>query len=191
MAATHGYPTPASHQDCTLYFYLWPCGHRQWAKCTKCNLNEPTDIDEHLGHQHTEKQLSEPKRRCPECGHAAPHEQRWAGINTPGADENRHILTTIFNRPEVIEAGIEQEVFGAENPWMITANFTEELVGNALRNANTMNWFRTDQHLQQMERFVRETFGAYTAGASPGSDQSTPRPTYAQPSESQQTTPRQ
>lgn len=47
MAATNVHST-AGPQDCTLYYYLWPCGHMRRVKCTKCSLNDPSNIEGEL-----------------------------------------------------------------------------------------------------------------------------------------------
>ncbi|KAI4128521.1 MAG: hypothetical protein LQ338_002691 [Usnochroma carphineum] len=99
----------------------------------------------------------------------------------------------MFNRPDVVQGQIEQDVYDLENPWMVNSNFEEELLGNPLRNQVMMDWFRNEQHAEQIERWLRDVFGPGTgpSHSALGSDQSTPRPTYAVPSNPQQMTPRQ
>ncbi|KAL8919101.1 MAG: hypothetical protein Q9208_006985 [Pyrenodesmia sp. 3 TL-2023] len=202
MSASNGVPAPPPPQDCTLYYYMWPCGHWQWVRCTRCSLSPPTNYQAHLAHEHRQVQLPHPKHRCPTpgCGAGAAHEIEWIGIDAPHAQAAIQELTALYNSEEQIRERTEKDVYAREYPWRIDAAFVdEEDEGPSARNEAMMNVYRLEGRAEELESFL-QTFPRRTPqeqqapgpSTSPlGSDQTTPRPQPAQPSTSMDTTPRQ
>ncbi|KAL8907807.1 MAG: hypothetical protein Q9207_001210 [Kuettlingeria erythrocarpa] len=204
MSASNGVPAPPPPQDCTLYYYVWPCGHWQWVGCTKCSLSPPTNYQVHLAHEHKQVQLPHPKHRCPTpgCGAGAAHEMEWIGIDAPNAQAAIQELTASYNSEEQIRERTENDVYAKEYPWRIDAAFADDddKEGPSARNEAMMNVYRLGGRTQALESFLhafpRRTGQDQQAAPGPstsplGSDQTTPRPQPAQPAISVDTTPRQ
>ncbi|KAI4114475.1 MAG: hypothetical protein LQ345_004753, partial [Seirophora villosa] len=157
MAATNVHST-AGPQDCTLYYYLWPCGHMRRVKCTKCSLNDPSNIEAHLEHQHKEVKLPHPMHHCPECGGPAPHQLKWASTSNPDELQSEEATTAFFNRAEVIEVQLEKDVYEKESPWMNDDLFTEDPPANQMRGDILMDLYRNELHAEDLERALNQTF---------------------------------
>ncbi|KAI4287695.1 MAG: hypothetical protein L6R35_003046 [Caloplaca aegaea] len=180
MAATN-VRSPSGPQDCTLYYYHWPCGHTIGVKCTRCNLSDSRNIEAHLTHQHKEVQLPHPKHHCPECGGLALHELRWASTSNPDAVQSQEATTAVFNRPDVIEAQLEQDVYEKESPWMNDDLFTEDPTANEMRGEIIMDLYRSQLHVEDLEQRLHQTFRDPPARASASSRPLTASATPFQP----------
>ncbi|KAL8838378.1 MAG: hypothetical protein Q9170_002138 [Blastenia crenularia] len=152
-------PTSLPRQNCTLYFYTWSCGHRQFVNCSNCNWSKSTDPKAHSEHEHKQVPLPDPEYRCPVCDHAAPHQGQL--VNTANLDAlaiRRH-LDEVRNSAAVKRAKINADVFDKEHPWMTGFDETEEIPDHRLRDKILLNNHQTTLVGERMEDWQRNSFG--------------------------------
>ncbi|KAI4172005.1 MAG: hypothetical protein LQ343_003914 [Gyalolechia ehrenbergii] len=198
MSRPLGEPAPPAPQiRCTLYFYTWACGHKEWVNCSKCNLDEPNKYQAHLQHEHREVELPEPRHPCPVCNHPPPLEEQLASLDSPLMLEIRRNLAVVNSCWAVRNARAAEDVDAKENPWRHGFDDIDMTPDDRLTNLILMDNWQTTQHATRLEEWQRG-FGTQGQPSGPESD-STVRPPPKQAAEestiptpgSQQTTPRQ
>ncbi|KAL8959891.1 MAG: hypothetical protein Q9193_003316 [Seirophora villosa] len=130
----------------------------QRVKCTKCSLNDPSNIEAHLEHQHKEVKLPHPMHHCPECGGPAPHQLKWVSTSNSDELQSEEATTAFFNRAEVIEVQLEKDVYEKESPWMNDDLFIEDPSAKQLRGDILMDLYRNELHAEDLERALNQTF---------------------------------
>ncbi|KAL9007079.1 MAG: hypothetical protein Q9188_000202 [Gyalolechia gomerana] len=178
MSRPLGEPAPpAPPIRCTLYFYTWACGHKEWVHCSNCNLDEPN------------------KYRV--CNHPPPLEEQLASLNSPLMLEIRRNLAVVNSCRAVRNARAAEDVDAKENPWRHGFDDIDMTPDDRLTNRILMDNWQTTQHAARLEEWQRG-FGTQGQPSGPESE-STVRPPSQQAAEesttptpgSQQTTPRQ
>lgn len=82
----------------------------------KCGCGEgPFSVDEYRGH--VERAMS---AKCPDCGHALPHHERWGCMSEVGDCGSGSVADAVFCKC----------VTSPERPWVIERNDDATLAGN-------------------------------------------------------------
>lgn len=95
--------------------------------------------------------------------------------------QSQEATTAVFNRAEVIEAQLEQDVYEKESPWMNDDLFTEDPTANEMRGEIIMDLYRSQLHVEDLEHRLHQTFRDPPARASASSRPLTASATPFQP----------
>ncbi|KAL8649111.1 MAG: hypothetical protein Q9210_004594 [Variospora velana] len=79
-------------------------------------------------------------------------------ITARNAVQSQEATTAVFNRAEVIEAQLEQDVYEKESPWMNDDLFTEDPTANEMRGEIIMDLYQSQLHAEDLERCLHQTF---------------------------------
>ncbi|KAL8713373.1 MAG: hypothetical protein Q9220_002572 [cf. Caloplaca sp. 1 TL-2023] len=159
-------PPPAAAR-CQLFFYEWPCGHRQYIDCRGCDSNVSRSLFQaHLAHQPTLHDLSPAAYSCPQCSYPAP----WEGQPQP-----RHVAAGVIRAalegqrsdPDLIRHRSQEDAQLRESPWRRPEHEIEFTTPGAsvLARIAARNIF---QSMEDVRRHDQEV-----------DDDPTPRPTFA------------
>lgn len=143
---------PPPPPRCTVFFYSWRCGHRQWVHCSGCDVaggpsckhSPPLEISvthlltqAHLGHPHVERQLPSPRHRCPTCQWPTEREMELAPLMGESlsvlARQNIAIIRRDNNNPDIIRHRIASDVEATMNPWRREPSVTDDMTTDQLR----------------------------------------------------------
>lgn len=177
---------PTTQTQCTLYFYTWACGHKEWVHCSNCDLDEPNNYRAHLEHEHREVGLSEPRHPCPACDHPPLLEEQLASLDTPLYLDIRRNLAIVNSSRLVRNARVEEEVEAIEAPWRQGFDEVDMMPDDRLTNRILIDNWQTTQLAERLEEW-QGSFSTHQPSG-PGSV-STVRPTPPQQAAEESTTP--
>ncbi|KAL8776426.1 MAG: hypothetical protein Q9213_008275 [Squamulea squamosa] len=159
---------------CTVFFYAWTCGHRQWVHCLDCSeageppcksavrlLNIFTHLftQAHLNHPHQERQLPAPRHRCPRCNQWPPHELARGpllGENLSGlARQSLRSIRQEASEPEIIRVRIAQDVAAVLDPWR-EPTIPDDIPTGRLRDIIAMNMTVEAQSIRADQQFLQD-----------------------------------